>query len=84
MRKSINTFLAFFMTKYADEFAFADRHIFGETNGPLKRRINLMKMTTEAIEGLSAADLSDALAERGVDVSQYPDKKALVEKALML
>ena len=84
VRVSLNTFLAFFMTKYADEFAFEDRHIFGETNGPLKRRINLMKMTTEAIRDLSHQDLSDALAERGVDVSQYPDKQALVEKALMI
>lgn len=84
VRQSINTFLAFFMTKYADEFAFEDRHIFGETNPPLKRRINLMRMTTEAIESLSQQELSDALAERGVDVSQYQDKRALVEKALML
>ncbi|WP_170766066.1 hypothetical protein [Ruegeria lacuscaerulensis] len=84
VRTSINTFLAFFMTKYADEFAFEDRHIFGEANGPLKRRINFMKMTTEAIEGLSEQELSDALAERGVDVSQYPDKQALVGKALMM
>ena len=84
VRTSINTFLAFFMTKYADEFAFEDRHLFGETNGPLKRRINFMKMTTKAIEELSEQELSDALAERGVDVSQYPDKQALVGKALMI
>ncbi|MEM7462004.1 MAG: hypothetical protein AAF362_04935 [Pseudomonadota bacterium] len=84
VRTSINTFLAYFMTKYADEFAFEDRHIFGETNGPLKRRVNFMRMTTEAIEALSAEELSDALAERGVDVSQYPSKQAMVSKALMM
>lgn len=84
VRTSINTFLAYFMSNYAEEFAFEDRHVFGETNGPLKRRINFMKMTTEAIADLSEQDLSDALAERGVDVSQYPDKRALVEKALMM
>ncbi len=84
VRTSINTFLAFFMTKYADEFAFEDQHIFGETNGPLTRRINFMKMTTEAIEALGERELRDALAERGVDVSHSPDKRALVAKALIL
>ena len=84
VRTSMNTFLAYFMTKYADEFAFEDRHVFGETNGPLKRRINFMKMTTEAIEALSEQELSDALAERGVDVSKYPSKQEKVSKALMI
>ncbi|WP_419914182.1 hypothetical protein [Hoeflea sp.] len=84
VRTSINTFLAYFMTKYADEHAFEDRHIFGETNGPLKRRINFMNMTTEAIEALSEQELRDALAEQGVDVSRYPDKQAMVSKALMI
>jgi hypothetical protein len=42
-----------------------------------------MKMTTAAIEALSQSDLSEALADRGVDVSKYPDKDALVRKALM-
>lgn len=83
VRISINTFLSYFMSKYAEEFGFADRHILGETNPPLKRRINLMKMTTAAIEALSEQELSDALAERGVDVSQYPNKQALVAKALV-
>lgn len=84
VRISLNTFLSYFMTKYAEEFAFQDRHIFGETNGQLKRRINFLRMTTAAIENLSTQELSDALAEHGVDVSQYPDKQALVEKALMM
>ncbi len=83
VRISINTFLSYFMSKYAEEFGFADRHLLGETNPPLQRRINLMKMTTEAIEALSEQELSDALAERGVDVSQYPNKQALVAKALI-
>ncbi|WP_170378156.1 hypothetical protein [Ruegeria atlantica] len=84
VRTSLNTFLTYFMTKYADEFAFEDRHVFGDTNGQLKRRINFMKMTTEAIEALSEEELSEALKERGVDVSQYPNKQALVGKALMM
>lgn len=84
VRQSINTFLAYFMTKYAEDFGFEDRHLFGETNPPLKRRINFMKMTEEAIKALSEQELSEALAEQGVDVSQYQTKEALVGKALML
>jgi truncated hemoglobin YjbI len=84
VRTSINTFLAHFLTKYADEFAFENRSIFGEVNGPLTRKINFMKMTSEAIEALSEEALSDALAERGVDVSRYPSKEAMVSKALMI
>lgn len=82
VRISINTFLTHFMSKYADEFAFEDRHIFGETIPALKRRINLMKMTNETIEALSERDLREALTEQGVDVSQYPTKQALISKAL--
>lgn len=84
VRISINTFLAHFMTKYADDFGFEDKHLFGETNPPLKRRINFMKMTEAAIEALSEEEISDALAEQGVDVSQYQTKEALVNKALMI
>jgi len=84
VRTSINTFLAHFMTKYADEFAFENRSYFGETNGPFKRKINFMKMTEQAIEALSEDELSTALAERGVDISMYEGKDALVSKALMM
>ena len=84
VRQSINTFLAYFMTKYAEDFGFEDKHLFGETNPPLKRRINFMKMSETAIEALSEQELSEALADRGVDVSLYQSKEALVDKALML
>ena len=84
VRKSINTFLAHFMTKYANDFAFEDRHVFGETNPQLKRRINFLKMTDAAIEALSEQELTEALAEQGVDVSQYRTKEAMVNKALMI
>jgi hypothetical protein len=83
IRTSINTFLTHFMAKYAGEFSFENRSVFGETNPPIKTRVNFMKMTTAAIEALSQSDLSEALADRGVDVSKYPDKDALVRKALM-
>ncbi|MEM8541801.1 MAG: hypothetical protein AAGF25_12675 [Pseudomonadota bacterium] len=84
VRQSINTFLAHFMTKYASDFGFEDRHLFGETNPPLTRRINFLKMTEAAIEALSEQEISDALAEQGIDVSQYQSKEALVNKALMI
>ena len=84
VRRSINTFLAHFMTKYAEDFGFEDKHLFGETNPPLKRRINFLKMSEAAIEALSEQELSEALIEQGVDVSQYQTKEALVNKALML
>lgn len=84
IRKSINTFLSFFMRKYADDFAFEDRSFFDETNPPYTQKINFMKMTEKAIEALSEAELSEALSERGVDVSQYDGKGAMVNKALMM
>ncbi len=84
IRASINTFLSFFMDKYADDFAFENRSFFGATNPPYKRKINFMKMTEQAIEALSDAELSEALSERGVDVSQYEGKAAKVKKALMM
>lgn len=84
IRRSINTFLSFFMSKYADEFAFTNRSYFGETNPPQKRKINFMKMTEQAIEALSEAELSQALTERGIDVTQYEGKAAKVNKALMM
>lgn len=84
IRVSINTFLAFFMGKYAEEFAFENRSVFGETNPPWQRKINFMKMTSDAIQALSEDELSGALAERGVDVSKYVGKDAKVNKALMM
>jgi truncated hemoglobin YjbI len=84
VRTSINTFLAHFMTKYSQDFKFENRSFFGETNPPFVRKINLMRMTTEAIEALSEFEIRAALADRGVDVTQYQNKKALVSKALMM
>jgi truncated hemoglobin YjbI len=84
IRTSINTFLSFFMSKYAEEFAFENRSLFGETNLPYKRKINFMKMTEQAIESLSESELAEALSERGVDVAQYEGKAAMVNKALMM
>lgn len=84
VRTSINTFLAFFMTKYAEDFAFENRSFFGETNPPYKRKINFMSMTEQAIEALSEVELAEALSDRGVDLSLYQGKAAKVKKALML
>ncbi|WP_458792743.1 globin domain-containing protein [Yoonia sp. MH D7] len=84
IRTSINTFLSFFMGKYADEFAFENRSFFGATNPPYKRKINFMKMTEQAIEALSEAELAEALSQQGVDLTQYEGKAAKVNKALMM
>ena len=84
VRPAINTFLSHFMSKYASEFDFTDNHVLGEINSPVKRRINLFNMTSEAIESLSESDLTEALRARGVDVSQYVSKAQLVNKALRL
>lgn len=84
VRISINTFLAHFMGKYAREFSFENRFIFGETNPAMKRKINFLKMTTQEIEALSETEIATALTDRGVDVSKYDGKPALVNKALMM
>ncbi|AKI00194.1 Bacterial-like globin [Hoeflea sp. IMCC20628] len=84
VRPALNTFLTHFMGKYAQEFGFENKSVFGNTNAPVKRKLNFMNMTTQAIEALSETELRDALAERGVDVSQYPGKQDLVNKAQML
>ena len=84
VRPALNTFLSYFMEKYAREFDFENKSVFGELNPPVKRKINFMNMTTEAIEALSEEELREALEDKGVDVSQYPGKQDLVEKALML
>jgi len=84
VRPALNTFLSYFMGKYAQEFAFENKSVFGDTNPPVRRKINFMNMTTEAIEALGEAELREALEALGVDASQYPGKPELVNKAQML
>jgi len=84
VRPALNTFLTYFMGKYAQEFAFKDTYAFGEINPPLRRKFNFMAMSTEAIEALSEEELRQALTERGIDTSAYPLKQDLVNKAQML
>lgn len=84
VRRSINTFLSYFMDKYAEEFSFKETGAFGEANAPLKRHVNLMNLSDDAIEALPEAELADALAARGLDLALYPDKQAMVNQALRL
>jgi len=84
IRPSINTFLTYFFAKYAADFQFENRESFGPTNPPFKRRINFLNMTEAAIDALPESVLKDVLAERGVEVAEYPDKRSLVNKALSL
>lgn len=84
VRPGINTFLAHFFDRYATEFKFRNLETFGDTNPPYKVKVNFMNMSAEAIDAMSEEDLREALTGRGVDVSTYPDKQALVSKALSL
>lgn len=84
VRPSINTFLTHFFGKYAAEFNFENRETFGNTNSPVKQKINFMNMTSGAIEAMSETELKEALMGRGVDVGSYQDKIGLVNKALSL
>lgn len=84
VRPALNTFLSHFMEKYAAEFQFANAADFGAKSGPLKRKINLLNMTSDAIEALSEDELKDALTARGIDVSHYVEKQDLINHALRL
>lgn len=84
VRPAINSFLAFFVGKYAAEFAFTDCGDFGEINPPVLRRINFLKLSSDAIEALSDEELKTELAARGIDVSSLRDKAQLVNAALRL
>lgn len=84
VRPAINTFLTYFMGKYADDFKFDTVVDFGETNPRLVRRINFMNMTSDAVEALDEQELIDELTTRGIDVSDYNNKQALIDKALSL
>ena len=84
VRPAINTFMAFFFDKYGQEFSFNHRETFGETNPPVRRKINFMNMTEDAIEALSEDELRDGLVGRGVDISGLGSKRELVNKALSL
>lgn len=84
VRPSINTFLSHFFGKYAEDFKFANRESFGEMNPSVQLKINFLNMTSDAIEALSEQELRAGLEGRGVDVSAYKNKIALVNKALSL
>ena len=84
VRPAINTFLTYFLARYADDFKFENQETFGETNPPLRLKVNFMNMTNEAIAAMSENDLRDALTGRGVDVSNLKSKQELVEKATSL
>jgi truncated hemoglobin YjbI len=84
IRPSLNTFLAHFLGKYAEQFNFENNATFGETHPVLKRRINFMNMSEAAIASLTESELKEALIARGVDVGTSVDKQALVNQALRL
>ncbi len=84
VRPAINTFLSYFLDKYAVDFDIKIDCLFGETNPPFRQRINFLKLSTDEIEALSEDVLREELAARRIDVNQFPDKAALINKALSL
>lgn len=84
VRPALNSFLGHFMSKYAEEFAFSDCGDFGERNAPFRRRLNFLRLSSDDIEALSEAELIAEFETRGVDVSQFEGKDALVAHALRL
>ena len=84
VRPAINTFLEYFMGKYAADFKFENCSAFGETNAALKRRINFLNLSSDDIEALSEDELKDEFVARGIDIQIYDSKQALVNKALSL
>ena len=84
VRISINTFLAYFMTKYAADFGFQTNMMFGPTNSKIMQKINLRNMTDAAIEALSDLELRAALTGRGFSVDENTPLQELVQKAQRL
>lgn len=84
IRVSLNTFLAYFTTKYAADFGFQTSIMFGQTNAPMKRKLNFMNMPDSKIEALSETELREGLIDRGVRVSWQADKSALIKLAKRL
>lgn len=82
VRISINTFLTYFMDKYAADFGFENKAIFGPTNLPIHRKINFLNMTDTAIEALSETQLRQSLAgRRGISINEHTHKKELIQMA---
>jgi len=85
VRISINTFLSYFMEKYAADFGFENKAIFGPTNPPITRKINFLNMTDSAIEALSKAQLKEALASRkALTIDEHTTKHELIQMAKRL
>ena len=60
IRTSINTFLSFFMGKYADEFAFENRSYFGEKTFRVNRRAKITYVAREhRVERIDTFDSTD-------------------------
>ena len=85
VRVSFNTFLSYFMGKYATDFDFKTHSTFGPTNAAVKRKINFFNMTDDAIEALSEVELREALVgRRGIVIDGHTSKVELIQKAKSL
>ena len=84
VRNSLNTFLAYFMTKYTADFGFQTNTMFGRTNSKIMQKINLRNMSDTEIEALSELELRAALTGRGFSLDENTPLQELVQKAQRL
>ncbi|MDA9989701.1 hypothetical protein N9E48_02680 [Paracoccaceae bacterium] len=84
VRISLNTFLAYFMTKYTADFGFQTNTMFGPTNSKIMQKINLRNMSDAEIEALSELELRAALTGRGFSLDENTPLQELVQKAQRL
>jgi len=84
IRISINSFLAYFMTKYAVDFGFQINMMFGPTNSAVTQKINFRNMTDAAIKALPEPELRAALTGRGFSFDKNAPQQELVQKAKRL
>jgi hypothetical protein len=84
IRISINSFLAYFMTKYAVDFGFQINMMFGLTNSAVTQKINFRNMTDAAIKALPEPELRAALTGRGFSFDKNAPQQELVQKAKRL
>lgn len=81
VRPSINTFLSYFIQKYATEFEFKTYGIFGTTNTAFKRKVNFLNMTEAEIEAMPENDLRESLIGRGKLITKDTSKRELIKIA---
>ena len=76
VRPAINTFLTYFMGKYAQDFKFKNEFVFGETNARYPEHINFSDRMPDALEALEHDPINELCAS-GVATGRFEDKNNL-------